>query len=81
MPGLFPPFLHLNEMERAELTQLVNKHTTPQQIALRARIILMAENGLNHRQIARQLKISRKKVFYKSILSMSYVAIGYHHKW
>lgn len=59
MPRLHPRPLHLTEEERAELHQLVNKHTTPQQIALRARIILLADGGLNHRQIGRELKISR----------------------
>jgi putative transposase len=46
-------------VERKELQQLVNRHTTPQQIALRARIILLASGGKNHRQIARELNISR----------------------
>lgn len=59
MPRLLPRALHLAETERAELNHLVNKHTTPQHIALRARIILKADEGLNHRQIARQLTISR----------------------
>jgi len=32
----------------------------PQQIALRARIILLADEGYNHREIARALNISRE---------------------
>lgn len=59
MPGLMPRPLRLEESERAELKQLVDKHKTPQQIALRARIVLRADDGLNHRQIARELNISR----------------------
>ncbi|MBI1922779.1 helix-turn-helix domain-containing protein [Candidatus Poribacteria bacterium] len=59
MPWLLPRLLHLKETERTELNQLVNRHTTPQQIALRAKIILFADAGLTHRQIARQLQISR----------------------
>jgi len=59
MPGLQPCPLCLEESERVELQQLVNKHTTPQQIALRARIILSADAGQTHRQIARELNISR----------------------
>lgn len=59
MPGLAPTPLRLNEPEREQLQQIVNRHSTPQQIALRARIILLADTGLNHREIARELTISR----------------------
>lgn len=37
----------------------VNRHSTAQQIALRASIILLADEGQNHREIARVLNISR----------------------
>lgn len=37
----------------------VNRHNTPQQIAIRASIILLANEGQNHREIARTLNISR----------------------
>jgi len=47
-----PKSLHLSETERKEL-QLVNRYSTSQQIATRARIILLADDGQNHRQIAR----------------------------
>lgn len=59
MPTLAPHPVHLNEAERKELQQLANRHTTPQQIARRAQIILLASEGKNHRQIARELNISR----------------------
>lgn len=59
MPRLAPTPLLLNEMEREQLQQLVNRHSTPQQIALRASIILFADEGENHRAIARALNISR----------------------
>ncbi len=59
MPGLFPNPLYLTKTERNELEKLVMKHSTPQQIVLRARIILLADEGKNHRQIALGLKISR----------------------
>lgn len=59
MPKLAPTPLHLTEAERSELNQLVSKHSTPQQIAQRGRIILLADAGLNHRQIGRKLSISR----------------------
>lgn len=59
MPRLAPPPLRLSEAECKQLQQLVNRHSTPQQTALRASIILLANEGQNHRQIARALNISR----------------------
>jgi len=59
MPRLAPTPVQLTETERSQLQQLVNRHGTPQQISLRARIILLAAQGLNHRDIARELGISR----------------------
>ena len=59
MPRLAPPPLQLTQTERGQLQQLVNRHSTPQQIALRASIILFADEGLNHREVARELGISR----------------------
>jgi putative transposase len=56
---LAPSPLRLNETEREQLQQLVNRHSTPQQIALRASIIVLADEGQNHREIARSLNISR----------------------
>ncbi|MEO1148880.1 MAG: helix-turn-helix domain-containing protein [Cyanobacteria bacterium J06638_22] len=60
MPRLTPAPLHLSEQEREALQHLINRHSTAQQIALRGRIILLADAGKNHREIARQLKISRE---------------------
>ena len=59
MPRLAPTPLQLTETERSQLQQLVKRHNTPQQIALRASIILLADEGLNHRDIGRELNISR----------------------
>ena len=59
MPRLAPTPLQLTETERLQLQQVVKRHSTPQQIALRANIILMADEGLNHRDIARELNISQ----------------------
>ncbi len=59
MPRLVPKTLSLEETERKQLQQLLNRHQTPQQIALRGQIILLAEEGKNHREIARELSISR----------------------
>lgn len=60
MARLAPQPLSLTTAEETELQQLLNRHRTPQQIALRARIILLAHAGYNHREIARELEISRK---------------------
>lgn len=60
MPKLSPTPLHLSETEREQLQQLVNRHSTAQQIAIRASIILLADEGHNHREIARELNISRE---------------------
>lgn len=59
MPRLAPTPLQLTELERSQLQQVVKRHNTPQQIALRANIILLADEGLNHRDIGRELNISR----------------------
>jgi len=50
----------LEPEEREQLQELINRHNTPQQLALRASIIVFADEGQNHREIARQLNISRK---------------------
>lgn len=59
MPKSAPKPLKLNEGEREQLQQLVNRHNTPHQLALRASIILLADQGRNHQEIARELQISR----------------------
>src|SRR6266702_6398940 len=52
-----PPKVVLSERERAELECLVRAFTTGQQLALRARIVLLADDGLNNLQIARELYV------------------------
>jgi putative transposase len=59
MPRLAPAELSLREEEKEELQRLVNRHSTAQQIALRAQIILEASEGKNHTEIAKRLEISR----------------------
>ena len=44
------------------MLQLVRRHATPQQLSLRAQIILAAADGANNCQIARQLNISLDSV-------------------
>src|SRR5712692_2030909 len=52
-----PPEIVLSEQERAELERLVRGYTTGQQLAVRARIVLAAGDGLNNSQIARWLDL------------------------
>jgi putative transposase len=57
--AIAPAAVALSEDELADLQSLVNRHRTPQQIALRARIIMLASKGYNHREIARELNTTR----------------------
>jgi len=59
MARLAPKSLTLSECARQELEKLLNRRSTPQQIALRAKIILLADEGKNNREIGRELNISR----------------------
>jgi len=55
MPGPLPPAVDLSADERRALDALERRHTVPQQVAVRARIIQLAAEGLNNSQIARHL--------------------------
>lgn len=54
MRGPKPPVIVLTDTERQALEQLVRRHSTAQQVALRARLILAAAEGANNSQIARE---------------------------
>ena len=54
MRGPKPAVVELAAEERQELERLVGRHSTPQQLALRGRMILAAAEGRNNAQIARQ---------------------------
>lgn len=58
MPGPKPERIELSEKVRQELERLVARHTTGQQKAQRARIILKAAEGKNHAQMVEELKVS-----------------------
>jgi putative transposase len=58
MRGPKPPTIELVAAERQELERLTRRHSTPQQLALRAQIVLAAADGANNCQIARQLDVS-----------------------
>jgi putative transposase len=57
MRGPKPEPVTLSDVERNDLELLVRRHSTPQQQALRARIILAAAEGKNNSQIARELDV------------------------
>jgi putative transposase len=58
MPGPKPEPIELSDTVRRELEKLVARHTTGQQKAQRARIILKAAEGKNNAEIARELNQS-----------------------
>jgi len=55
MRGPKPKPVTLSKEEQSELEQLVRRHSTPQQLALRGRVILAAAEGKNNSQIAREV--------------------------
>ncbi len=58
MRGPKPVPLSLSDAERQDLEALTRRHSTPQQLALRARIVLAAADGANNGQITRLLDVS-----------------------
>jgi putative transposase len=58
MPAPKPPAIELAAPERQELQRLLKRHMSPQQLALRAQIVLDAADEANNPQIARQLGVS-----------------------
>lgn len=62
MRGPKPPLIELTSSERQELDSLLRRHSTPQQLALRARIVIAAAQGKNNGQIVRELSVSRDMV-------------------
>jgi len=78
MPGPQPPTIVLSEAERMGLLQLIQRHSTPQQIALRARIILLAATGQNHAQVAKRLNtgIDTARLWRQRWLSLQPIALA-----
>jgi transposase len=58
MPGPKPETIELSDKARRDLEKLVARHTTGQQKAQRARIILKAAEGKNNAEIAREVNQS-----------------------
>ena len=57
MRGPKPPVLELSPDVRQQLDALLRRHSLPQQLSLRARIIRAAADGANNSQIARLLNL------------------------
>jgi putative transposase len=55
-----PKALHLEKLEQEELAEIINRHSTPQQIAQRAKVVVLASQGYSQAMIARELDVSRK---------------------
>ena len=58
MPGPQPVRIEMEKETRQALTDFIRRYSTPQQLVMRARIIMLAAEGKNHTQIARELAIS-----------------------
>jgi putative transposase len=56
--GPKPAELTLSEEERKDLEELVRRHSTPQQLAKRGRMILAAAEEKRNAEIARELRVS-----------------------
>jgi DNA-binding CsgD family transcriptional regulator len=56
--GSKPAELHLSEEERRGLEALLHRHSTPQQLAKRGKIVLAAAEGKSNAEIAKDLSIS-----------------------
>jgi putative transposase len=62
MPGRQPTTVEVTPEERVELERVVRAHTTAQQVALRAEIILAAGEGLSNVQVSQMVGLSREAV-------------------
>lgn len=62
MRGLKAEEIPVTAEDRQELERVSRAHTTPQQIAVRARIVLVAHETRNQAETARQVGVSEKMV-------------------
>lgn len=77
MPGPKAPEVELTDEERQGLEKLVRRHNTPQQIALRGRIVLAAADGRSNAQIARELgtNVETPRLWRNRWLNLSPIAL------
>jgi DNA-binding CsgD family transcriptional regulator len=62
MPIAAPVGIELSDDERARLESWARRRTSAQALALRARIVLLAAEGLNNTEIAGRLGVHRPMV-------------------
>jgi transposase len=62
MPIPFPVEITLDDEQRAQLQSWARRRNSAQALALRCRIVLLAGEGLNNTEIARELGIDLKSV-------------------
>lgn len=58
MKGRRPTRIELSQSEKQELEAVTRRHGSAQQLVLRARIVLLANEGKNNKEIGRALKIT-----------------------
>jgi len=61
MPSLAPALV-LSARQKAELEELVRSGSTPQKVALRCRLLLLAHQAVANESIAEQLDLSRPTI-------------------
>ena len=62
MPRRSPYDIALTEKEDGELRRIVRKYTLPHFLVLRAKMILLAAQGLENKEIAERLDVRREGV-------------------
>ena len=62
MPRESPSVIHLTDIEKSELERQARKYTSPYYSVIRAKMILLASQGLSNDQIANGLSVPRQIV-------------------
>lgn len=62
MPQNSPYTIFLTEVEKQELEKEVRKYTAPYYRVVRAKVILLAHEGLQNKEIGRRLELPRQVV-------------------
>lgn len=62
MPRHSPFVIVLSDAEREALERVANKYTSPYCIVVRAKVVLMAAEGLNNKTIGERLSLPRQIV-------------------
>src|SRR5262245_66186937 len=72
------PGLRVAAIDRSEIERWLQAHGTPQQVALRGRIVLASAGGSSDSAVARELGINRKTV---TLWRERYAAEGIESPW